>query len=450
MTYQNYVSSEGTLHEESLSFSFIICFHQQGKNSRDIAKFLRDKWDQANYDILLHFHPESCQASLIPLQNEQYEIILKDTSEITEQVTKIPESFKTTLLFSKSGKISVFDDTSREKSQKIFTEVAASKIKRIIYIDDIENEKSDEDSTVEDSFSLQLNKNTFGIKSSTEKKSKNEVKKFYLRVYFSQQLKHSRRIQWKPPNSEEFSVAEINKNVTVLRKKKNQNKNVQHRNSWHLGDNDCRPKVWKRTLDDSENRENYFLEDKTVSVSPNKDSRKGKYSPDLMRHLRDITRLPLNERLQGITVVAFPAKKGKYNKAAQRRSRTHNAQAQEGIPDQYPTPVSDGSGSLDQPPSELVQTSSGTIFHSFTRITPTTNLMPSVDAERSLVSRIRGELPESRFSCPEQPPRHPQYTDQPSRQRSFTNWPSTTGQDSTRMAIYGFFYTGIKLDWLIL
>lgn len=443
MASQNYVSSKGTLHEENLSFLFIICSHQPGKKLRNIVELLKDKWDQANYDILLHFHPDSCHASLIPLQHEQYELILKDTSELT-QVTKIPESFET-FLFSKSGKICVFENTAKEKTQKIVKEVAASKIERLIYVDDIENEKSDVDSDLEESVSLQ-NKSMIGIISRSEKKRKKEVKKSFLLVYFSQQQKQSKRVQWKPPNSEELSVAERNKNATVLRKKKNQIKNVQNRNSWHLGDNKFKVTVWKSTVDDSERRENYFLEDKTVSVSPNKVSRKGKYGPTLIRHLRDVTNLPLNERLSGITVLAFPAKKGKYNKSAQRRTRTHNSQAQEGIPDQYPTQVSEGSGSLDQPPSELVQTSSGTIFQSFTRITPTTNLMPSVDAERSLVSRIRGELPESRFSCPEQPPRHPQYTDQPSRQRSFTNWPSTTGQDSTRMAIYGFFYTGIELE----
>ncbi|XP_053389624.1 uncharacterized protein LOC128552600, partial [Mercenaria mercenaria] len=87
-----------------------------------------------------------------------------------------------------------------------------------------------------------------------------------------------------------------------------------------------------------------------------------------------------------------------------------------------------------------ILTSADSIFQNNTRI-QTTNLA-TADAERSLVNRLGGELHESRSSQPQAPPRYHQFADQPSRQRSFSNWPSTTGQNPSRMVANGFFYTG--------
>ncbi|XP_053396941.1 uncharacterized protein LOC123551492 isoform X2 [Mercenaria mercenaria] len=207
-----------------------------------------------------------------------------------------------------------------------------------------------------------------------------------------------------------------------------------------------RSKGWSWNSDENL-KQKYILDENECSMLSFKES-SYKYSKDIIKLLREFTDLLHHERSWKVTAYVYPYRRGKLSKSSQRRnqqSRTHASQAAEGIQDQHPTQVSDAaSENLNLPPAELVQTSARSIFQTFTNNSPapTTNLMVSIDAERSLVNRLQGVLPENRFSRPQQPPRHQQYSDQPARLRSFSNWPSTAGQDPSRMAVYGFFYTG--------
>lgn len=92
---------------------------------------------------------------------------------------------------------------------------------------------------------------------------------------------------------------------------------------------------------------------------------------------------------------------------------------------------------------QKIVTSITTVYEPYSSrsIIPVTNQQTN-DASRTLALRLHGNLPASRFSRPNEPPRHPQYRDQTARQQSYTSWPATTGQDPSTMVSYGFFYTG--------
>ncbi|XP_053386199.1 uncharacterized protein LOC123538257 [Mercenaria mercenaria] len=186
-------------------------------------------------------------------------------------------------------------------------------------------------------------------------------------------------------------------------------------------------------------------------------------SQETVMQLRDLTDLPLSEMHFEVIVHVYPAGRGRESRASHNRQDVGIEDAEEisnqsDDETQQPAAVlpptqesNDNFQVLNLPDPEIsndlvsgqIQTSAGSIFQNITQDSciPTTNLA-TADEERSLLNRHRGGLLESRFNQPRAPPRHGQYADQPSRQRSFSNWPSTTGHDPSRMAAYGFFYTG--------
>lgn len=450
MASYGYLQTCGASHGSSLSGSYIVCFHQQER--KDVILCLLNKWIKLSIDYIIHFHRKSGKTWLIPLESDTCEQLLGNKPELLDNAEHISDNCES-LLVTKNGQINVFNE-HKEKVGNIVYRIIESRFSRLINIEDIDSEISEScESTEAVPAKSRKVEHTDNDSCSEEMKVKKFICNSTTLLYSFLQRKYGKSIECRPPAEEVFSVARKNDNVRLPKKGEKRNNNNSKRKWWYVF-KDASTVTWnvsRNTADDNDSRENYFDEINAVSVSPTKIGEKGKYNPAIVKHLREITNLPLDERPRRLTVLAYPSRKGKLNKSANsRRGRTHNSQASEGIADQYPTQVSDAvNENPDLPPSELVQTSSRSIFQTFTNNTPTptTSLVPNVDSERALMLRIRGQLPVSRLSQTQQPPRHPQYTDQPSRQRSFANWPSNTGQDSTRMAIYGFFYTGMILSY---
>ncbi|KAL4232728.1 Baculoviral IAP repeat-containing protein 2 [Mactra antiquata] len=176
----------------------------------------------------------------------------------------------------------------------------------------------------------------------------------------------------------------------------------------------------------------------------------------LKQRLRDVTNFPLDEALPQTTVQVYPAKKSK-SKSGNRRNRgtgrpdvseaTGDSQALDSSSDtdSRPVMVSDLSEeSLRRPPRELILTSSRSVFGSITDSSLPIPALGTAAQEQSLIARLRGEASSNTGDSGQSgvPPRHPEYSSQSARRQTFGNWPSTTGQDGSRMAVYGFFYTG--------
>lgn len=167
-----------------------------------------------------------------------------------------------------------------------------------------------------------------------------------------------------------------------------------------------------------------------------------------VKGIRDLTNLPHEEMRWPVTIVAYPAKKSKANKSGSRRNQTNRANASRGAEgrSEPPIQVTDRSPESQRLPSQdLIVTSSQTVFGSITASLLPIPAIMSVDDEQAMISRLRGEPRTLNRDRPAVRPRHPEYNNQPARLQSFRNWPASTGQDASRMAVYGFFYTGMYL-----